>query len=60
MGARNRVVVKAHHSLHRLAESIPGLLKGLKIPALEARLIFLNLSFKVHHHKISKKPLNAA
>jgi hypothetical protein len=60
MGTRNRVVVKAHHMLHRLAESIPGLLEGLKIPALKARIIFFYLIFKGHHHKISKRPFNAA
>ena len=37
MGARNRVGIGLSHRparLHRLAESIPGLLKSLKIPSL--------------------------
>jgi hypothetical protein len=33
----NRVVELARHRLHRLAESIPGLLKSIKIPSLDNR-----------------------
>jgi hypothetical protein len=41
MGARNRVEIELKYRLaarlHRLAESIPGLLKSLKIPSLAGR-----------------------
>ncbi len=45
MGARNRVGIGLSYRLarlHRLAESIPGLLKCLKIRALDSLLGFTN------------------
>jgi hypothetical protein len=55
MGARNRVGIGFSYwpaRLHRLAESIPGLLKSLKIPAQEKYSLLVSWYSATENHII--------